>query len=32
LGAGEWLMSRDIEAGTLVRTLPDWILDPVGSV
>lgn len=27
LGAGEWLMSRDLEAGRLVRVLPDWLLD-----
>jgi DNA-binding transcriptional LysR family regulator len=32
LGAGEWLMSRDIEAGTLVRVLPEWILDSQGGV
>lgn len=32
LGAGEWLMSRDIAAGTLVRVLPDWQLDPTGGV
>jgi len=32
LGAGEWLMSRDLAAGTLVRVLPDWQLDPTGGV
>ena len=32
LGAGEWLMSRDIEAGTLARVLPEWILDSQGGV
>ncbi|MFO6380339.1 substrate binding domain-containing protein, partial [Pseudomonas aeruginosa] len=25
--AGEWLMSRDLEAGRLVRVLPEWQLD-----
>jgi len=32
LGAGEWLMSRDIAAGRLVRVLPQWQLDPTGGV
>lgn len=32
LGAGEWLMSRDIAAGHLVRVLPGWQLDPTGGV
>jgi DNA-binding transcriptional LysR family regulator len=32
LGAGEWLMSRDIEAGALVRVLPQWFLDSQGGV
>lgn len=32
LGAGEWLMSRDLAAGRLVRVLPDWQLDPTGGV
>jgi DNA-binding transcriptional LysR family regulator len=32
LGAGEWLMSRDIEAGALVRVLPQWFLDSEGGV
>lgn len=32
LGAGEWLMSRDIAAGRLVRVLPEWQLDPTGGV
>ncbi|MCU1719710.1 LysR family transcriptional regulator [Pseudomonas sp. 5P_5.1_Bac1] len=32
LGAGEWLMSRDMAAGRLVRVLPDWQLDPTGGV
>ncbi|PAU62461.1 LysR family transcriptional regulator [Pseudomonas indica] len=27
LGGGEWLMSRDLEAGRLLRVLPDWLLD-----
>lgn len=27
LGAGEWLMSRDLQAGRLVRVLPQWLLD-----
>jgi len=32
LGAGEWLMSRDLAAGRLVRVLPQWQLDPTGGV
>lgn len=32
LGAGDWLMSRDIEAGHLVRVLPDWELDAQGGI
>lgn len=32
LGAGEWLMSREIAAGSLVRVLPDWRLDNEGGV
>jgi len=32
LGAGEWLMSRHIASGELVRVLPDWRLDSVGGV
>ena len=32
LGAGEWLMSREIASGKLVRVLPDWRLDSVGGV
>ncbi|MBV4484536.1 LysR family transcriptional regulator [Pseudomonas sp. SWRI153] len=32
LGAGDWLMSRDLAAGTLVRVLPDWHLDTAGGV
>ncbi|WP_459571275.1 LysR family transcriptional regulator [Cupriavidus sp. 8B] len=32
LGAGDWLMSRDIVAGRLVRVLPDWELDAKGGV
>ena len=32
LGAGEWLMSPDFKAGTLVRVLPDWTLNPQGGV
>ncbi|MDU9393513.1 LysR family transcriptional regulator [Pseudomonas japonica] len=32
LGAGEWLMSRDLAAGRLVRVLPEWQLDPTGGV
>lgn len=27
LGAGEWLMSRDLKQGRLIRVLPDWTLD-----
>jgi len=32
LGAGEWLMSRQIASGDLVRVLPEWRLDPLGGV
>ncbi|SCK22008.1 LysR family transcriptional regulator [Vogesella sp. LIG4] len=32
LAAGEWLMSRDIAAGKLVRVLPDWQLDAPGGI
>ena len=32
LGAGEWLMSRDFAAGTLVRILPEWTLDSDGGI
>jgi DNA-binding transcriptional LysR family regulator len=32
LGAGEWLMNRDIAAGQLVRVLPDWQLDVQGGI
>lgn len=32
LGAGEWLMSRDIAAGRLVHVLPEWQLDNTGGV
>ncbi|EGH71550.1 LysR family transcriptional regulator [Pseudomonas syringae] len=32
LGAGEWLMSRDIGAGRLIQLLPDWTLDPQGGI
>lgn len=32
LGAGEWLMSRDIVAGTLLHVLPDWELDTGGGI
>lgn len=32
LGAGDWLMSRDIAAGRLVHVLPDWQLDTAGGV
>lgn len=32
LGAGDWLMSRDIAAGTLIQVLPDWQLDTAGGV
>ena len=30
--AGEWLMSRDLEAGRLVRVLPEWQLDADAGV
>ncbi|GGU55470.1 transcriptional regulator [Pseudomonas laurentiana] len=32
LGAGEWLMSRDIADGHLLHILPDWQLDAAGGV
>lgn len=32
LGAGEWLMSRDLRAGRVVRVLPEWQLDAPGAV
>ncbi|MGX9866797.1 LysR family transcriptional regulator [Pseudomonas moraviensis] len=32
LGAGDWLMSRDLAAGRLIRVLPDWQLDSAGGV
>lgn len=32
LGSGEWLVSREIEAGRLVRVLPDWTLDADGGI
>jgi DNA-binding transcriptional LysR family regulator len=32
LGAGDWLMSRDIAAGRLLHVLPDWQLDAPGGV
>ncbi|MEM5458860.1 LysR family transcriptional regulator [Paraburkholderia phytofirmans] len=32
LGAGEWLMSRDLKSGKLVRILPEWQLDGSGAV
>ena len=32
LGAGDWLMSRDIAAGGLLQVLPDWQLDTAGGV
>ena len=32
LGAGQWLMSRDIASGRLVHVLPDWSLDARGGI
>ncbi|WP_458129799.1 LysR family transcriptional regulator [Pseudomonas sp. Z2-11] len=32
LGAGDWLMSREIAAGRLLHVLPDWHLDTAGGV
>ncbi len=32
LGAGEWLMSRQLASGELVQILPDWRLDSVGGI
>lgn len=32
LGTGEWLVTRDIADGTLVRVLPDWAFDVDGGI
>ncbi|PWB35191.1 LysR family transcriptional regulator [Pseudomonas sp. SDI] len=32
LGAGEWLMRQEIDAGRLVQVLPQWQLDGLGGV
>lgn len=32
LGAGEWLMSREIANGQMVRVLPEWDLDAQGGI
>ncbi|MGE8067110.1 LysR substrate-binding domain-containing protein [Pseudomonas sp. NPDC089569] len=32
LGAGDWLMSRDIATGKLLHVLPEWELDTAGGV
>ena len=32
LGAGEWLMARDVAAGNLVRILPQWSFDADGGI
>lgn len=32
LGAGAWLMRRDLERGALIRVLPGWHLNPEGSI
>jgi DNA-binding transcriptional LysR family regulator len=32
LGAGEWLLARDLAAGKLVRILPDWTFDGDGGI
>ncbi|MBD8592230.1 LysR family transcriptional regulator [Pseudomonas sp. CFBP 8758] len=32
LGAGEWLMSRQLASGELVQVLPEWRLDSVGGI
>lgn len=32
LAAGEWLLSRDLAAGRLLRVLPDWQLGAVGGI
>jgi DNA-binding transcriptional LysR family regulator len=32
IGAGDWLMSRDIASGHLVHILPQWRLDTLGGV
>lgn len=32
IGAGEWLVARDLAAGTLVRVLPAWTFDREGGI
>ena len=32
LGAGEWLVARDIKAGTLVQLMPQWHFDGDGGI
>ncbi|MNP35023.1 DNA-binding transcriptional activator GcvA [compost metagenome] len=32
LAGGEWLMQHDIDAGTLVRVLPEWQLDAEAGI
>ena len=32
LGAGEWIMARELVDGSLVRVLPDWSFDADGGV
>lgn len=32
IGAGEWLLARDLSAGRLVRILPQWIFDGEGGI
>jgi DNA-binding transcriptional LysR family regulator len=32
LGAGEWLMTRDLSSGKLVRVLPEWSFGSDGGV
>lgn len=32
MAAGEWLLARDIEAGTLIPVLPDWEFDADGAI
>jgi DNA-binding transcriptional LysR family regulator len=32
LGAGEWMMAKDLASGALVRVLPEWSFDADGGI
>lgn len=32
LGAGEWMMAKDLSSGALVRVLPEWSFDADGGI